>query len=164
MVSEYAEDDRPEIDARRLWAGGAATAVVAALIAVVGILLARGVLRAAVFAPERAGVWGNANTVTYAVSAAAVALLATGVLHFLLVTTPRATVFFGWIMVLLTIIAVVVPWSVIGTTTGLIATVTINVLIGLVVTSLLIGVVSAARSYRRPRYRPPAYESDEWQP
>jgi hypothetical protein len=36
----------PTVDAGRLWAGGVATALVAALVAIVGILLARGVRRA----------------------------------------------------------------------------------------------------------------------
>ena len=40
------------VAAGRLWAGGAATAVVAALIAVVGILLARGVFDVPVLAPK----------------------------------------------------------------------------------------------------------------
>jgi len=162
VLSQYPEQDMPEIDAGRLWAGGAATAVVAALVAVVGILFARGVLHVAVFAPQHAGVWGNANTFAYAAVAAIAALAATGVLHFLLTTTPRATVFFGWIMVLLTIIAIVVPWSVITTRTTLVATTTLNALIGLAITSLLIGAASGARSYPRRRYDQLAQDTREW--
>lgn len=47
--------------AGRLWATGAATAVVAALASVGTTLLMRGVLDVAVFAPRRAGVcvWGG---------------------------------------------------------------------------------------------------------
>ena len=37
------DSSRPTVDAGRLWAGGAATALVAALIAVVGVLVARGI-------------------------------------------------------------------------------------------------------------------------
>ena len=54
------------VDAGRLWAGGAATAVVAALIAVVGILLARGVFDVPVLAPKGEGTWGDADTLKYA--------------------------------------------------------------------------------------------------
>ena len=35
---------RPDVDAGRLWAGGAATAVVAGLVGVVGVLVAEGLL------------------------------------------------------------------------------------------------------------------------
>lgn len=46
------QDVRPGIDARRLWAGGVATAVVAALVAVVGLLIARGIFEVEVLAPK----------------------------------------------------------------------------------------------------------------
>ena len=48
----------PTVDAAKLWSGGAATAVVTALIAVVGILIARGVLDIFILAPEREGCLG----------------------------------------------------------------------------------------------------------
>src|SRR5690242_8166713 len=74
---------RPAVDAGRLWAGGVATALVAALIAVVGILLARGVLGVAVLARQSAGVWGDASTGWYAAGAALASLAATGLIHVL---------------------------------------------------------------------------------
>ncbi|HEX7658201.1 MAG TPA: DUF6069 family protein [Pseudonocardiaceae bacterium] len=143
------DDDMPRLDAGRLWAGGVATAVVAGLVAIVGILIARGIAHVMVFAPRGTGVWGNANTITYALVAALIALAATGLLHFMLVTTPRATQFFGWIMVLLTIVAVVVPLSVVSDRDEMVATAVLNLLIGLVITMLLISVAGAARSRRR---------------
>ena len=66
------------------WAGGAATAIVAALIAVVGILLARGVFDVPVLAPEGEGTWGDADTLKIRVYCAVAALVATGLLHLLL--------------------------------------------------------------------------------
>src|SRR2546430_13727104 len=53
---------RPAVDAGRLWAGGLATALVAALVSVSGILLARSVLDLAIFPPQGAGGWGGAST------------------------------------------------------------------------------------------------------
>ena len=50
---------RPRLEVARLWAGGAATAVVAALIALVGVLIVRAVLRIAVYAPADAGAFGG---------------------------------------------------------------------------------------------------------
>jgi hypothetical protein len=51
MTAPHAETGH--LDPAKLWSGGAATAVVAALTAVVGILLARGVFGVPVLAPQR---------------------------------------------------------------------------------------------------------------
>ena len=126
-----------QVNAGRLWAGAVATALVAGLIAVVGILIARGLLQVEVLAPKTEGAWGNANTVTYALVSAAVALAATGLLHLLLLTTPKATTFFTWIMVLLTLIAVVIPLSLPVDLASRLTTGLINLVIGLGVTSIL---------------------------
>src|SRR3954469_18076808 len=91
---------QPRLDPGKLWSGGAATAVVAALVAIVGILVVRGVLDIAVLAPQGDGAWGNASTWSYALAAAIGALLATGLLQLLSVTTPRYGTFFVWIMLL----------------------------------------------------------------
>ncbi|QFZ24342.1 hypothetical protein EKG83_18850 [Saccharothrix syringae] len=132
-------------DAARLWAGGAATALVAGLLAVVGILVARGLLGVAVLAPKGEGAWGNANTLTYALVSAACALLATGMAQLLLATTPSATRFFGWIMALLTAIAVVLPLSLDVSTEGKVFTAVLNLLIGVAITVLVRGVAVGAR-------------------
>jgi hypothetical protein len=141
-----------QLDVARLWSGGVATAVVAGLIAVVGILVSRGVLDMPVLSPEGEGVWGDANTVTYALVSGAVALVATGLLQLLSVTTPRFQTFFTWIMALLTAIAVVVPLSLPVSWESKLATALINLVIGIAITSILNGV---ARSAYRRRRRPP---------
>lgn len=138
------------LDAARLWSGGIATAIVAALIAVVGILLARGVLDVPVLAPKGEGVWGNASTATYAIVSAAIALAGTGLMQLLSVTTPRFQTFFTWIMVLLTLIAVVVPLSLPVEWEHKLATAIINVVIGIAITSILNGVTRSAYRVRRP--------------
>jgi hypothetical protein len=69
------------VDARRLWTGGAATALVAALVVLVGVLIARGLLDVPVLAPTSEGALGDASTFQLAGYAAAAALLATGLLH-----------------------------------------------------------------------------------
>ncbi|RZQ66132.1 hypothetical protein EWH70_02150 [Amycolatopsis suaedae] len=140
------------MDAGRLWAGGAASACVAALTAVVGILAARGLLHIPVLAPRGHGAWGGAGTVAYALASAAIALAATAVLHLLLLTAPRARLFFAWIMVLLTAIAAVVPLSLPVDLEPRLATAVLNVAIGLAVTLTLSGVASVAvRSDDRAR-------------
>lgn len=161
-MSNYPTQRASRVDGGRLWAAGVATAVVAALIAVIGILVSRGLLHIAIVSPRGDGVWGNAHTVTYAVVSGVIALAATGVLHFLLVTTPRATVFFGWIMVLLTLAAVLVPLTTMSTKVEMIATIVLDLLIGLVITGLLVGAAHGSRVRSRGRYPEPAYETHEW--
>jgi Family of unknown function (DUF6069) len=156
MSEPTSEPRTGQLDPARLWSGGVATAVVAALIAVVGILLSRGVLDVPVLAPKGEGVWGNANTVTYALVAGAVALAATGLMQLLSVTTPRFPTFFTWIMVLLTAIAVVVPLSLPVEWAHKLATAIINLVIGIAITSILNGVARSA--YRRVHRPPPGGE------
>jgi hypothetical protein len=162
VMNSYYAPSRVRPDASRLWAGGGATAVVAALAALVCILIARGLAHVAILAPQGEGAWGNASTVAYAIGSALVALVATGLLHFLLATTPRATQFFGWIMVLVTIVAVVIPLSLVVDTDNKVATALLNLVIGLVITSLLTNVaaMTVRRQPRQPTDLPPAEQQD----
>jgi hypothetical protein len=132
----------------RLWAGGAATAVVAALIAVVGILLARGVFDVPVLAPEGKGTWGDADTAKYALWCALAALVATGLMHLLVMSTPRPLMFFGWIMALATVAATLAPFVAEGSTSSKVATAAFNLLVGIAIGTLVSG---AARSAMRSR-------------
>ena len=88
-----------------------ATAVVAGLIALVGILVCRWLFKVPILSPSREGAWGNASTAGYVFASAAVALAATGLMHLLLLSTPYPRVFFGWIIGLATVVAVVFPFS-----------------------------------------------------
>jgi Family of unknown function (DUF6069) len=135
------------VDARQLWSGGAATAVVAALIALVGILVCRWLFNIPILAPRQDGAWGNASTAEYALAAAAAALLATAIMHLLLIATPRPLLFFNWIMALGTVIAVVYPFSTTAPLSQKIATAVINLVLGAAIGSLVNG--TAARVIRR---------------
>ena len=101
---------RPVVNAGRLWAGGLATAVVAGLIAFVGILVGRGLFGVEVLAPKGAGVWGDADTGWYALGAAGCGIAATGLMHLLLLYTPKPMRFFGWVMTLATVVAMLLPF------------------------------------------------------
>jgi hypothetical protein len=135
--------ERLRVDASRLWTGGVATAVVAALVAVVGVLIARGLFNVAVLAPEGQGTWGDASTAMLAGLAAAAALLATGLMHLLLLTTPRPWQFFTWIMVLATLAVAIAPLLTDEDAVTRFATAGIYVAIGIAIASL---VASVARS------------------
>lgn len=141
-LPSHAADRAPRVNAGRLWAGGAATAAVAALVAIVGILLARGVFDLAVLAPEGEGVWGDADSWTYAACAAAAALLATGLIHLLILTTPSPLRFFKWVVTLATVAAMLAPFAAERSWES-VATALINLAIGITIGSL---VVSTARS------------------
>ena len=104
--SERRSSSGRTVDARQLWSGGAATAVVAALIALVGILVCRWLFNIPVLAPRQDGAWGDASTAGYAIAAAAAALVATAIMHLLLIATPRPQMFFTWILGLATVIAI----------------------------------------------------------
>jgi hypothetical protein len=143
-------ETRPRIVASRLWAGGAATALVAALAAIVAVLVARGLFDVALLAPRGEGTWGSISTVAYAVGAAIAALAATALLHLLLITTPRAKSFFVWIMLLVTAIAVVIPLGLHMDLDARLATAAGNLLIGIVITGTLSGVAGAAVWTGRP--------------
>src|SRR3977135_2835314 len=79
----------------RLGAGGVATAIVAALAVLAGVLITRGVLGIPVLAPKAASDFGDSSTAVYAGLAAGCALLATALLHVLLIGTPRPVTFFA---------------------------------------------------------------------
>src|ERR1700757_3624274 len=97
-LSERGSAPDRTVDARQLWSGGGATAVVAALIALVGILVCRWLFNVPILSPRREGAWGNASTVGYVFAAAACALVATALMWLLLISTPYPRVFFGWII------------------------------------------------------------------
>jgi hypothetical protein len=137
---------RLRVDAARLWTGGLATALVAALVAVVGVLIARGLFEVPVLAPTNEGALGNANTARLAVLAAVAALLATGLMQLLLLSTPRPFRFFTWIISLLTLVAVLAPFMTDAKLATKVATAVIFLVIGMAIGSLVSG---AARSATR---------------
>jgi hypothetical protein len=144
---------RPEpaprrIAAGRLWTTGIATALVAALAAVVSLLLIRGVLNVPVFAPRGAGAWGDATTGYVALLAALTAVAATGLLHLLLVTVARPRAFFAWIVGLVTAAVALLPF-----TTGLdlstrIGSAAVFLVIGVTIDCLLFAIVPGVVAYR----------------
>ncbi|MFG1622630.1 DUF6069 family protein [Kribbella sp. NPDC049227] len=145
MTVQPTQGDAHAVASGRLWAGGAATAVVAALIALVGILIARGVFDVPVLAPEGEGTWGDADTARYALYCALAALIATGLVHLLLVSTPRPLQFFSWIMMLATVAAALAPFvAANGSTSSKVATGLINLAVGIAIGTLLNGAARAA--------------------
>jgi hypothetical protein len=133
---------RMAIDAPRLWSGGAATAVVAALVAWVGVLIGQSLLDRNL---EQSAVilsFFTSFTANYALTAALLALAATGLAHLLSLSTPRPTVFFGWIVALFTVAGVVIPFTRGGTMADKATVAVINLVLGICVGSLLSAVIA----------------------
>ena len=133
-------------DPAQFLAGGVATAVVAALIALVGILVCRWTLGIPILAPAGDGAWGNAHTGEYVLGAALVAIVATALLYLLVLAAPSPRMFFSWIMGLATLAAVVYPFSTNAPLDQKGATAIVNLVLGIAITSLLSAV--AVRSVR----------------
>lgn len=148
---------RGEVSAQRLWAGGIATALVTAGIAVVGVLLIRGVLEIPILS-AKGGLVNEAMAVV-PISAAVAALAATAILHLLLLTTPRPTSFFGAICAVVIAIVVLEVFLAGGNRQEQAATSLLYVALGIAVISLLSGV---ARTAVAPAPLPPPAEPEYW--
>lgn len=129
-----------------LWGGGVATAVVAALVAVVGSLVCDAILDIELLPASQPGVLGWSSQASYPVGAAVVALAATGVLHLLLVAVPQPMRFFGWLMALVAAIVAVAPFGYGEALDSQVATAAVDLIAVLSIWSLLSGVARRAVS------------------
>ena len=134
--------DVRDLDAAKLWTGGMATAVVAALIGLVGALVVRAALQVGMHVPAAA--FGEQATVLLCTLAATAALAATGLAHLLVLSTPRPLAYLGWIVGLATAAAAVLPFLTATALPLAAATAVIHVVIGMAIGSLVGGAASSA--------------------
>jgi hypothetical protein len=142
-----------QVRAGRLWGGGVAAAVVAALVAVVGYLIGEVILDIDLIpTAELIGGSGDADSVLaqYIVVGVVAALAATALLHVLLLTTPRPFTFFGWIMTLITVAAAVLPFATDRDVDSKVVTAAVLVVLGAAIASLVSGVGMRSVSRSRP--------------
>ena len=137
----------PRINVTRLWAGGAATAVVAALIGLVGALVVRAVLRVDPAAMEGvAAAFGSRALTVLCPVAAGAALAATGIGHALMIGTPRPLGYFGWFVGLFTAAAALAPLTMGAPLAIALASGAVYLVIGLAIGSLVSqAMISASR-------------------
>jgi non-ribosomal peptide synthetase component F len=128
------------VDAGRFWAGVAATALVAALIGVVGVVIVDRILQVDLVVQDPLGT-GSIGA-AFVVGGVVAAVLAGGLLHLLVLTTPKPRAFFGWIMFLATLTAALLPLTWTDVLESSLASGAINALIGIAIWSLLLGVLS----------------------
>src|SRR5262249_29569950 len=81
----------------RLWAGGAATSGIPALMVIVVISVARGIFGVPMPVPARDH---GMSAIAYVGIAAGAAIVATALMHLLIVGAPRPLAFFAWIVFL----------------------------------------------------------------
>jgi hypothetical protein len=144
---------RGAIDARRLWVGGVMSGLVAAGVALVGLMAARGLLDIQVLVRQD-GALVNANSWWYASVAFIGALAATALMHLLLASAPRPRTFFSWIVGLATVLAMLAPLATDADLESKIATAVINLAIGIAIASLVGSVGDAAAAAGYSTYRP----------
>lgn len=150
------DHDRPpgrprRVSLARLWAGGVAVALVAALAAAVALLLVRGVLDIPVFAPEQEGTMELTSTGQLALGSALAALAATAVLHLLMLATPQPGRFLGWIIALGTAAMMLLPFTSEASWTAKAGTAGVYLVIGVVIGTLLATVARTAANGRDHR-------------
>lgn len=134
---------RRVIDTRRLWTGGIMAGVVAAGVAILGLVIARGILDIPVLV-QRSGQLVNANSWWYAAVAFVASLAATGLMHGLLAAAPQPYRFFAWIGGLAVAIGALMPFTTGAKLESKVAVSLLNLAIGLAIGSIVSGVGQAA--------------------
>ncbi|GAA3207315.1 DUF6069 family protein [Oerskovia jenensis] len=141
-------DPRLAVEVGRFWAGAAATALVAALIGLVAVIILERIFSFTLVPPP--DIFSTAShQAAFAIDGAILALLAAGLLHVLILTTPRPRAFFGWIMALVIVVITALPFAWTTDTTSAVLSGLVNLLIGVAVWSLLAG-VAGRTIVRRP--------------
>lgn len=138
------DDGDVEVIGKRLWAGGVATAIVAAGIAFVGVLILGNILDVGIQTAGRSGALVDNAVTVIPVAAGLAALAATALLHLLLLTTPRPATFFGAICFLILVVLVLQVFLAEGSWIDHIATAILYAGIGIAVVAMLSGVSRTA--------------------
>jgi len=124
------------------------------MVALVGVMASRWLVNIPILAPRQDGVYGNATTTTLVLVTAAVALLATAIVDLLMVSTPRPVAFFGWIMALATVLAVLLTFRTGAPLSERIATSVVYLVIGIAIGTLLSGVADRSIVLTAPSHSP----------
>jgi len=132
-------ETRLTVETGRFWAGAAATALVAALVGVVGVIVLEQILRIDLVFRDPFGT-GSAMS-AYVLGGVLSAVAAAALLQLLVLTTPRPRAFFGWIVGLATVVATLLPLTWTDQVGSALASGIVNLLTGVAVWSLLNGVL-----------------------
>ena len=130
----------PTVDAGRFWAGVVATALVTALIGLVGVLIVDQILDIELVVRDLVGT--GSTGAAFVIGGVLASIAAGGLLQLLVMSTPKPRAFFGWIMFLATLTAALLPLTWTDVLESAIASGLVNALIGIAIWSLLLGVLS----------------------
>jgi hypothetical protein len=125
-----------ELDAPALWAGVMATAVVAGLIAILGVVAAHVVFGTNVVRPDGERSFADATVSGLALSAVVLALIGGVLVHVLAYLTGRALLFFGCIVTLETALLALWPFTTNAASLPKLATSMVHLAIGTAVVCL----------------------------
>lgn len=137
----------------RFWAGGLATALVAALVAAAGSAIAQGVLDIDLLPPDDPAGSRWPEAFTYAAWAAGLALVCTAVAHLLVLAVPRPMSFFRWIVTLIGVVLVAGCFAPEAALESKIATAVVVAVVMISIGTLLAGLL---RRLRHQPVEPPA--------
>lgn len=140
-VTSGTEDPRLGLEIGRFWAGALATMLVAALIGLAAHFILEEVLGLEI--QKQADLFGTgSDLMAWIVAGLLFALAAAAVLYLLVMSTPRPRSFFGWVVVLATVILAAVPFADRADPVEAVLAAIVWVIIGSAVWSLLTGTLS----------------------
>ncbi|HEU5158259.1 MAG TPA: DUF6069 family protein [Streptosporangiaceae bacterium] len=147
--TDYSWQEQTHADAGRLWAGGAVTALVAAGVAWIGVMVLHRLLDAPILSPGGLRQAADYAMVAFPVGAAIATLLATGLVHLLMEATSQPSQFFGWIASLVVALVILQVFLHEAEMLTKIETAAFYLLMGVAIISSLLGVSRSAVRYHR---------------
>ncbi|WP_279580822.1 DUF6069 family protein [Fodinicola feengrottensis] len=94
---------------------------------------------------------GDVSVGAYALAAAGLTLAAAGVMQLLSLAVPRPTWYFGWLVGLATLIGTLLPLTLTVDFGSKVATASMDLVMGIVVSVLITGTARSARTFRLRR-------------
>jgi hypothetical protein len=99
-------EDGPRLDQVRYWVGASITAVLAALVSMIALIVAQGIVNVPMVLGSH-----SVHAGIYAVSAAGIALLAAALYDGMLHVAPRPLTYYSWLGAIVTALAALLPFT-----------------------------------------------------
>jgi hypothetical protein len=99
-------EDGPRLDQVRYWVGASITAVIAALVSLIALIVAQGIVNVPMVLGSH-----SVHAGIYAVSAAGIALLAAALYDGMLHVAPRPLTYYSWLGAIVTALAALLPFT-----------------------------------------------------
>ena len=128
------------LDQIRYWVGAGITAVLAALVSLIALVIAQGIVHVPVILGSN-----SVHAAVYGLSAAGIALLAAALFDAMLQVAPRPLTYYSWLAAIVTVLATLLPFTDNVGVHSQIALAATNMAVGLVITLLVPVAASNAR-------------------